>query len=268
MDTYYLDPLRGVFQPERRQHPATATPAADRRKHAVTVGQAQYDFLRDCLLRREQAHDRLGVHERRTRHFLVLAAILFIVTTFAAPDFSVPITTDIVSLAITRNEIAAAFPIVISYLILFACYLGGRRLRMRHECRVLALELERFGCPTSYTVINAYYDRTCGPPKTFVRSLLVPGPYEWVFRVHDVFLFFTMAILITGGWIVSRRIFDAAPSSAHWIAWVFSVYLGISGAAAVAAVLVLRWVRYRRRSLLEHYEREVRGARGAVMDIP
>ena len=263
MDFYYLDPRTELFQPDRRK--SFVMPANERRRVGHLTGQSQYDFLRDCLLRRESAHDQLGVHERRARHLLVFAATIFVAIVFTGSQLSLRLTHGITA-TITNTQVAAAFPLVISYLILFACYLGARRLRLRHECRVIALELERFGCPTSYTVIHRYYDSTCDPPDSFWRGMVWPGPYSLVFRAHDLFLLATTLVLIVGSVTVAQRILSA-DTGHQWLAWAFTIYMAISGLAAFLAPLLLRNVRIRRRAMLDAYEARVRSGRGSSADL-
>lgn len=261
MTEYYLHPRLRFFQPERRKSQLTTQAPVARTTDVARTTSEQYAFLRDCLLRREDETAKLGIHERRSRHLLVLATIIFVSLVFATPDFSFRFQLFGFTQKFTLVQIGAVMPLVIAYMILYACFLGATRLRLRHECRVIALELESFGSPTSYTVTKKYFDATCPPEGSFWRRLFAPGPYESIFRTHDLFLLASAVIVLAGTGVVAVDIFKELRASHPRLAWTLTIYMAVSGLAALAAPLVLRWVRFRRRTILAQYEKEVRAAR-------
>lgn len=259
MTEFYIHPQTTLIQPDRRRETKPAAGVEKRNLEPVRTTALQFEFLRDALLRKEADHDRLGIHERRARHLLVLTAVIFVTLVFGAPTLSVSIDALGVKSELQRAQILAAFPVVIAYLMLFACYLGARRLRLRHECRVISLELERFGCPTNYETIGRYFSSTCGQPPGFWKRFFLPGPYEAIFRAHDLFLFLTAVILVVAGFATSRDLYRLLGHDHPGMTTVFLVYLALSGLAALVAPLVLRFVRTKRRTLLANYEAMVRG---------
>lgn len=183
--SFYLDPKSRQYSVERRST-ITAVPQ-DKRVNSVATTQVQYEFLRDCLIRREEHRRLLGAKERRARHILVSVIAAFVLLLFGTTDSALTISVFGTTMTVTLIQLIAIAPFFMTYLIVYAGTRAAREYRIEQEAWALDLELRRFGCPTSYSVV--------GPIRRFAAAKDEHGKSHkftrWsrrLFLAHDAFL--------------------------------------------------------------------------------
>jgi hypothetical protein len=252
MVQYYEDSALRRYQLDRRA--AHSAPNVERR-HAVanTVTSEQYAYLRDCLTKRERVKAILGNRERRARHLLYAATTGFIAYIFAAQDFTI----DVQGISITARQIAAIFPLITAYLIVYACHTGATHLRVRYECKLLDLELQRFGCSTSGTILQKLREE-CSPTNPTVKTFLSTGAYYLVYGVHDMFLALSVGLALIGSAFIAVGIYRDLYDASQRVAVAFIVYLGVAGGSATLAPVCLRYARRKKQFALDNLLASVR----------
>jgi hypothetical protein len=247
MIQYCWDPTIARYRLERR-HATTIVHTNSRSRRTESFTSEQYAHLRECLQQRQRVKALLGNRERKARHFLYATTAAFIAYIFAAPDFTIPVE----GITITARQIAALFPLLIAYLILYACHTGATHLRLRYECRLLDAELQKFGCPTADT-ISQRLRHECSPPQPSIFVFLSTSAYNIVYWIHDVFFAASVLVALTGSAYIAVGIYRDLANVNFPIAVIVIAYLALAATAAVAAPLALRYARRTRQLALDAY---------------
>lgn len=244
---YYWDRGVGRYRVDRRRTQIT-TATDNRRQETATFTSQQYTHLRQCLEQRQRVKAILGDRERRARHLLYAATAGFIAYVFAGPDFTFAVQ----GISITARQVAALIPLVIAYLVVYACHTGATHLRVRYECQLLDAELEKFGLPTSHSIIRRLRSE-CSPRNPSIGTYFSTLAYRTVYVIHDFFFAASVALALVGSGFVAVGIYGDLVQAKGPIAIAFIAYLGLAGLAAVVAPSILRYARRTRQLALDRY---------------
>jgi len=242
---YYWDMGVRRYRVDRRR---IQMPAAleQRKTPSETCTSEQYTHLRECLEQRQRVKAILGDRERRARHLLYGATACFIVYVFAGPDFTVAVQ----GISITARQIAALIPLVIAYLVVYACHTGATHLRVRYECQLLDAELQKFGLPTSHSIIRRLRSQ-CTPTNPSIGTFLSTLAYNTVYGIHDVFFAASVGVALWGSYYVAVGIYGDLARLNMPLAIAVIAYLALAGLAAVLAPAFLRYARRTRQRALD-----------------
>ena len=120
---------------------------------------------------------------RRLRHMIVGLAVAFIAVYFAAPDFKISLARLGLEQEITALQLSALAPVLIAYLVVHTCIVSCNRIRLTHECMLIAHELRRFGCHTNYCVTKRYQQFCKERRKGGIRQLLAAKSFTAVYQI-------------------------------------------------------------------------------------
>lgn len=193
VETFYLDPSLDMFQPERRNGTHQRSDAVRRSHATVATSSMQYEFLRDCLLRREQLRQRLKTRERHIRHGLIALVGMFVALVFGASTTTIAFKLFGTEFSLTLVQIIAVAPFVITYLVAYACTLTAHQTRLEQECWVIDAELQRWGCPTSYSLVRPlrmYCKEEAENEATDGQTREFSGHFHGIFYAHDALMGF------------------------------------------------------------------------------
>lgn len=254
MIIYAMNDRIAEYQPDRRkQNVGPPTSMEDRRKSTpITTTSEQYSFLKDSLVRREALQNNVAKRGRLIRHVLVSITLAFIAIFFAAPDFKISLIKLGIDQELTLLQLSAIAPLIIAYLVLHACHVGVTRLRLIHECKVIEVELERFGCETSYSLFREY-GKECQGAKQLYHDLVSTKAFFAVYSLHDFFIFISVFLAFIGATYVAAKAYTSVASENIYAAIGFTAYLVIAILAAIFAVLALRYARIKKDEFLDDY---------------
>lgn len=247
MSRYYLDTTLQRFHPDRR-HGSTPPTREQRRHDAQMVTSEQYAHLRDSLNDRQRVKAILGNRERTARHLLYGTTAAFIAYIFATPGFSIAVQ----GISITDKQLAALFPLLTAYLVVYACHTGATHLRVRYECKLLDQELQRFGS-TTVASVNHRMHSLCSPDNPSVRVFFSTTAFNLVYGLHDVFLVLSVALALGGSGAIAVRTYDDLKGQHPVIAYVFIGYLVLAGVVSIVAPPCLRYARLTRSKAMDEY---------------
>jgi hypothetical protein len=274
-----VDPFRKVSTKSGQAQAIAAVPS-ERRGRSVTTSQVQYEFLRDCLVRREEHRRRLGLKERRARHILVSIIAVFVLLLFGAKGSALTLAVFGTTMTLTLLQLIAIAPFLMTYLIVYAGTRAAREYRIEQEVWALDLELRRFGCPTSYSAV--------APLRRFSASTGEHhGFLVWsrrLFNIHDFFLgvgvVLTYVVAAVQAWKLFSAMTPRSPLVVYGLLGYLAFALGIASYAIVASItmrqqrgkvfaafLVWRDEEAAKRSREEQGEREVHPVKlGVIVD--
>jgi hypothetical protein len=182
----------------------------------------------------------------------VLVAVVFAGLFFAAPDFSIHLNGLGIQQEVTLLQVSAVAPLVIAYLILHACYLGGHQLRLSEECRVIDTELRKFGCETSYSTLERFRaDLEKNPTRMHV--LLSRVAYHVTYLARDGFIVTSTIFAFVGAAYVALTAYESVRRGHPHAAIGFYIYLGIAILGAMIAPIVLWHARRTKKKALDVY---------------
>lgn len=258
MEVYYKHPDREIYQPDRRVGNGTASEVEHHRTHREyrTTSQ-QYDFLSNCLVRRERTQTDVARHTRRIRHALVIVAIFYIAIFFSAPEFKISLTAVGIQQEFTLLQIGAVAPLLIAYLILHACHLSTSRLRLIHECKVLEVELRKFGMPTSYGLLDKWGEAFSRNNATH-RFTFAKLAYYLVYTAGNSFI--AAAVVLSFGITVYMAIksYSTIYGTYPHMAFAFGFFLLLSALAVVMGVAAtLFHSHYAKRAFKDYIKKEI-----------
>lgn len=259
MGRYYLDATQQRFHPDRR-HGSTLPPREQRKHHAQMVTSEQFTHLRDSLNDRQRVKAILGKRERTARHLLYGMTAAFIAYIFATPGFSLYVQ----GISITDKQLAALFPLLTAYLVVYACHTGATHLRVRYECKLLDHELQRFGSITVASV-NHRMHKLCSPTNPSVWVFFSTTAFNLVYGLHDILLVVSVALALGGSGAIAVRTYSDLKNVHPVIANIFIGYLVLAGIVSVGTPLCLRYARLTRSKAMDEYLETFRPS-GAMRD--
>lgn len=205
-------------------------------------------------MRRETVRAGIDASERRARHLLVLAGVLSVAVVFAGRDFHLSLSALGISHEITFVEISAVAPLLLAYLVLYSTLLGARNMRLDHQCRVLDLELQRFGGPTSYGTLSRFNDHCRKEPGTW-EQLVSSRTYHAIYWIHDAFLSACMLLAFGSSAWVAFTVREEISVQHSTMAVLFIVYVLVAALVSIASPAMFLSIRKKKDRLLNEYLR-------------
>ncbi len=263
--TYFWHGERGAFQPERRGSPGTIhSPEGPnrRRDDAVRTASEQYQYLKESLLRREDVNGDLSKQTRRAKHLLVVVGALYTMLMFASATQQEAGAIEILGLRLPLSivQMSAIVPFVMAYLVLFASTISAKRLRIQHECLLIASALEQFGCQTGYSVGRDFKrkcDTVAGGVRETVRRWFDNRLYRMGEYLYDGFV--AAAVLLTfGGSLMSAFPLYWARRGGRPVQLLLVLLIGAAGVTLLAPLCL----RLSRKGKTKHVEEFVAMWRG------
>jgi hypothetical protein len=144
--------------------------------------------------------------------------------------------------SLTLVQIIAVAPFMITYLVAYACTLTAHQARLEQECWVIDAELQRWGCPTSYSLVRPLRmyckdeaQNESGDRKTREFS----GHFHGIFYAHDALMGFG----VLGAYVLAAEraftLYGSEAGSSPEKASVLTMYLlaatGLGGYAVFAS---------------------------------
>lgn len=256
MTQYFLHPETDLFQPDRRHNGHTkasgATDHRDSKHQPLRITSEQFAFLRDCLVRREGTRAAIAKSERRARHLLVFSAVFFVGLLFTARDFHLNLSLFGIAHELTFLELSAIAPLLLTYLVVHATHLAATNLRLDQQCRVIDLELRRFGGETSYGALRRF-KRDCEQEPAKWEKLVAWKLYHGLFWIHDFFLAVSVLLAFAGCWYIVGQSAPELNRLQPGMAVTLLGYIGLTTLIAVASPIIFLYVRKKKDKVLEEY---------------
>lgn len=206
---YYVHPKSRIIQPEARRSPEQA-PAdiTARQDRAIRFTSDQYHFLTGCLIRRERTHAAVVNSERRARALLAILCSCAVAFLFANPGSVFDVEVAGITSSFALMQVTAVFPLLVTFASFHALRMSATRRRLNAECQIIEAEIRRFGCHTSYSLLERFR-ATCEGDRNTYAEHEARRLAKAVQNSHGTFILASVIVTYGGALYIAFKAFSA-----------------------------------------------------------